>query len=277
MTHNFTLTNNNIKLNILTHEIENPKAVLIHIHGLFQNFQNTDINENKSIFENKIKILEKLNIVSYAIELRGHGLSQDVNICNNTFDDYVSDIDTLVNHIKLIHPIIPIHIIGESMGGAVAIKYCLKYNNIKSIILLSPLIGVSPVISMGLNIMKNINISDPYFMFYINILRTNIVKYNNYISKYNDEDLFKAMKEFINILDYIKNNSIQFSTNIMAIHSKDDMLTNCNTTEIFINECKADNKLFIPIEGDCHNLCGEIKTRDDVYKNICEWLNKFLN
>ena len=42
----FQLISNNKKLNIITHKIEEPSCILIHIHGLCSNFQNDTYTPN---------------------------------------------------------------------------------------------------------------------------------------------------------------------------------------------------------------------------------------
>ena len=37
----FTICNNSKKLNVLTHNLDDPKIILIHLHGLHSTFQFT--------------------------------------------------------------------------------------------------------------------------------------------------------------------------------------------------------------------------------------------
>jgi alpha-beta hydrolase superfamily lysophospholipase len=100
---NFTILNKDIKLNTMTHNDNKIyyKAVLIHLHGLGSHFQTEYDCMNR--FDNRVIKLEKLNIISYGLELRGHGLSEGNKCYINNFNDYLSDVKCLVEYIKLYH------------------------------------------------------------------------------------------------------------------------------------------------------------------------------
>ena len=275
MLYNFILNNDEIKLNIISHNITNPIKVLIHIHGLFQDFQSTD--DNIVSLEYKINELQQLNIISYALELRGHGLSASSNIVG-TLDDYVSDLNTLVEYIKNKHIDLPIHIMAHSLGGAVTIKYCIKYKHITSVILLAPLIGVSDNLFAILNTVKTKTVLDLQFNIYIVLFKLFFNKYKKYISKYNNNDILFFLKELYNIIDYIDTNKLLFETPILAIHSKDDSTTSSTKTKKFIDCININNKKIILLYSDDHTLFkinSNINIKQDILTNIYDWLKTF--
>ena len=275
MLYNFILNNDEIKLNIISHNITNPVKVLIHIHGLFYDFQSTD--DNYVSLEYKINELQQLNIISYALELRGHGLSTSSNIIG-TLDEYVSDLHTLVEYIKNKHIDLPIHIMAHSLGGAVTIKYCIQYKHITSVILLSPLIGVSDIFLAILNIIKKKTVLNFQFNIYIELLKVYFNKYKNYISKYNNNDLLCFFKELYNTIDYIDTNKLLYETPILAIHSQDDNTTNSTKTTNFIDCINISNKKIILLYSDEHNLFkinSNINIKQDILTNIYDWLKTF--
>ena len=68
---NFFLVNNNLKLNVLTHKIDEPKAILIHLHGLHSHFQ--FIYECQDEFNYRVEYFKKAHILSYSLEFHSHG------------------------------------------------------------------------------------------------------------------------------------------------------------------------------------------------------------
>lgn len=256
MIYYFTI-NNNIKLNVVSHTINNPKAILIHLHGLGCHFQN--IFESNDNFENRIKFFEPLSIVSYALELRGHGLSSGTRFYVNDFDDYLYDLHSLIEYVRNVYPNLPIHLIGESMGGAIAIKYSIKYNNIynnsikyndiKSIILLAPMCGVSSssyyysiyfmkALSYILPYYKMISKTKDYSSYNIKFIEAKQqCKYTN-----NDPIRLATARECYNTMTYISTNKNKFTTPVFAIHSKMDKTTDYYITQDFIDKCNSSNK-----------------------------------
>ena len=133
----------NNKLSILTHELNNPKVILIHLHGLHGHFQ--FIYNCYDSFNKRVDVLKKANILSYALEFRGHGKSSGKKGYFKNFDELISDIKRLLEYIEHLHPNIPIYILGESMGGAIAVKVSIILDNISGIVLLAPIVTLFPI------------------------------------------------------------------------------------------------------------------------------------
>ena len=92
----------------------------------------------------EIIIFSKLDIISYAIELEGHGLSQGERCCIYNFNSLVEDLKQLILILKEKHKSIPIYLIGFSMGGAIIINLGIKYPNlVNGIILIAPMCGIA--------------------------------------------------------------------------------------------------------------------------------------
>jgi alpha-beta hydrolase superfamily lysophospholipase len=96
-----------------------PKAALLCIHGLGLN---SDAYTNFGLRESK------RGIATYAIDVRGFGswmrLKGDDQI---DFDACLADIKATLVAIHQAHPGLPVFILGESMGGAIALRACSMY------------------------------------------------------------------------------------------------------------------------------------------------------
>ena len=137
----FILNDNDVKLNIISHKLDNPSAILIHLHGLHGHFQH--IFDCVDDFENRIKYLKKANILSYALEFRGHGKSSGKKGFVENIDNLVSDIKRLIEYILCLHQGVSIYLLAESMGGAIAVKTSIYIKEIKGVILLAPMFDIS--------------------------------------------------------------------------------------------------------------------------------------
>lgn len=288
--YNFTITtSDNIKLNVLTHKIDKMKCILIHLHGLGNHFQN--IYESTDSFHNRINMLEKNKIISYALELRGHGLSDGIKFHINNFDEYLIDLDTLVKYLQINNPSIPIHIIGESMGGALAIKYCIKYsNNIASIILMAPMCGVSIISSLSYIKIYTMLALSYIFPSYKLIPKNNknclynmmyLEAKNKCIYTNNENIRLSTGRECYYVMNYITQNKHLFTTPVYAVHSKQDDTTEYSITENFINTCGSTNKSLLLLDDSNHYLLIEKDDHDmmpkTVLESICKWLVEDLS
>jgi alpha-beta hydrolase superfamily lysophospholipase len=293
--YNFTILNNckkniviePIKLNVVSHEIDYiPKALLIHLHGFGSYFQKN--KEYIYTFQYKIDKLKGLNIISYGLELRGHGESDGLQYHINCFDEYVSDVHILVCYLKKKYPSLPIFLTGESMGGGLAIIYSLKYkheNNIKGLGLFAPMIGIDlrlpPIILFLFNIISYI--APLWEIVNTNsINRMNIPEYKNYNNKYHFDKKAKlcTSRECLAAMKKIEQNSSNFDFPIIIFHSKYDKITSSKLSKHFIDNCKSNDKEFVELDLDRHLIINPTNKYDHdpdkIYEQFNIWLKKHI-
>ncbi len=90
---------------------KHPKAVIVALHG-FNDYSRAFIGTGTYMAEH--------GIVMYAYDQRGFGSSPYTGIWAGE-DNLVHDLSNFVRRVKDRHPGVPIYVLGESMGGAVAI------------------------------------------------------------------------------------------------------------------------------------------------------------
>uniref|UniRef100_A0A6C0J9H4 Serine aminopeptidase S33 domain-containing protein n=1 Tax=viral metagenome TaxID=1070528 RepID=A0A6C0J9H4_9ZZZZ len=262
------LKNNNVKLNVLTHKLDNPKYIVIHLHGLHSSFQSN--YESPDCFKNRIEILKENSILSYGLEFSGHGKSEGKKASVKCIDDLLADVDSLVKYIKLYHDIndrkknhIPIYLLAESFGGSVAIKYSYIYNNISGLILLSPLCGFSTVINnCSVTLLKWLSYVYPN----LDLNKINIKKELLTISKeyekskidnqYNFTDRLTlcSIRECYLFINWLKTNRSRLNIPLLIFHSENDSVTNFKATEKFFNKCLSSDKELVKFQNNVHSL-----------------------
>ena len=297
MINQITITKDNINLNVITYDLNNPSAILIHLHGLGNHFQpisEFDTEESFISFETRTKYLLPLNIKSYGLELRGHGLSSGTRFMVNSIDEYISDINCLVEYIVIYHPKIPIYIIGESLGGALSIKYCITYKDIISgIILMGPMCGISmQTYTKQFSLYFLLALSYIYPSYEISLRgdkssylsSSNEKYYKAKINcKYTNHNKIRAntARECYYITLWIDKNINLLTTPIIAFHSKNDMITNPDITKDIINRCSSVDKECIITDIGDHLLLIHMNDDDtqpcEIMTMIYNWLNKMLN
>ncbi|MGG7056053.1 lysophospholipase [Nitrosomonas sp. ANs5] len=92
-------------------EQDEPEAVLIALHGF---------NDYSQFFEAPGKFLKDHGIVSYAYDQRGFGASASRGLWSG-IDAYAEDLNQFIDLVRSEHRGLPVYLLGESMGGAVAI------------------------------------------------------------------------------------------------------------------------------------------------------------
>lgn len=98
-----------------------PKAVILCIHGLGL--------ENRAFTPFARKMTDK-NFTVYALDVRGFGAWQSQYGTQTVdFDRALKDISAVITMIKSIHPGVPVFLLGESMGGAIALRAASEFGS----------------------------------------------------------------------------------------------------------------------------------------------------
>ncbi len=98
-----------------------PRAVILCVHGL---------GLHKGTFEAFGKQIAKAGIIAYAIDMRGFGSWLEKSARSKIdFNGCLNDIHSTLTSIQKEHPGLPIFLLGESMGGAIALRVTALYPN----------------------------------------------------------------------------------------------------------------------------------------------------
>lgn len=124
------IESNNVKIYMRLSLIDSKKAVVV-IHGLA---------EHSGRYLEFMQDLNNAGYSVFAIDLRGHGLTQSKRGDCESIKKVIDDIDCVVNHIKENYSINNVCIFGHSIGGLVASLYASLSNKVDSLILSSPAI-----------------------------------------------------------------------------------------------------------------------------------------
>lgn len=106
-----------------------PRAAVVALHGF---------NDYSHGFAGTGDYLRKYGVATYSYDQRGFGATESRGIWAGE-DNLVRDAAGLVRLVKRRHPNIPVYLMGESMGGAVALLTSAKHElPVEGVILLAP-------------------------------------------------------------------------------------------------------------------------------------------
>ncbi|MBK9144489.1 MAG: alpha/beta fold hydrolase [Candidatus Melainabacteria bacterium] len=95
-----------------------PVAIVLAIHGF---------GLHKGTYDSFSRDLAAMGVGVYAIDVRGFGSWVKKGVNRIDFDGTMSDIAVTLKYIRKAHPKLPIIVLGESMGGAIAMKAASQY------------------------------------------------------------------------------------------------------------------------------------------------------
>ena len=247
-------------------------------------------------FEFRESLFSDFNIKSYALEFHGHGKSEGLKCSIENFDDLVDDLYCLVKYIRKgdSENKIPIFIIAESMGGAVAIKFNIKYQfetQIKGYILLAPMCGIDDHLKPNV-VLKNILMTLSNFIPNFKALSTNSKISNSCKNKkyaelkkecdffYHDKMRLNTARECYNTSLWINKYGSLFNAPLFLLHGIDDIITNPQLSINFYNKVPNKNKVIYLPKNTNHSLLIGIDDDDEhpkaVWEKITSWITNIL-
>lgn len=97
---------------------ENPSAVFILCHGHA---------EHSGRYTYLVNTIVGHGLAVYTLDHRGHGRSSGTRALSLRFDDFVDDLDLVVDGARADFPELPVMLFGHSMGGLIAVRYALAH------------------------------------------------------------------------------------------------------------------------------------------------------
>lgn len=108
-----------IRLHYHTWEVVEPRAAMIIVHGLA---------EHGGRYDRLGQSLARIDVSSFALDLRGHGLSDGRRGHAPAFVSFIQDLDRFRREVLgLIDPATPVFLLGHSMGGLIALRFQEEY------------------------------------------------------------------------------------------------------------------------------------------------------
>lgn len=284
----YLLNNNNQKINIIEGKnLDTNNIIMIHVHGLGSHFQ--PLYKCLDCFEKRDNIFAKFFIKSFALEFHGHGKSDGITCAIHSFDDLLDDLDTLIFYLGKRFKDTSIYILGESMGCAVALKYCIERpNNIKGLIFLAPMFGIDDKLIPNYflkQILYGLSFIFPNLPI-IHSKHSTISTDNQEFIEAKKENKFSyrgnqrlcTCRELLKISKWIEENGHLLETPVLIFHGLKDYVTQPKITEQLFNKMISKNKKLYLLKEGYH--CLLINSKDNpllpalIMGKIISWINK---
>jgi len=117
-------------------EVPQPRAVLLVVHGL---------GEHAGRYARFAEAMTASGVSTYALDQRGHGISEGRRGHVNRFHVLLQDLDRFVREVGgLVDASLPMFLLGHSMGGLVALRYLEEYDApLHGAIIVAPWLGTA--------------------------------------------------------------------------------------------------------------------------------------
>ncbi|MGQ1890368.1 lysophospholipase [Thermophagus sp. OGC60D27] len=250
-----------------------PHAVVCLVHG---------IGEHSGRYDSWARRFNEQGVLVYAVDLRGHGLSEGRRGHINHLSDFMNDIDSLIKRVKYNWSELPLFLYGHSMGGNLALNFLLrKRQDIAGAIISSPWLKlVHPPSSF---VLKGAYWAD-YFMPSFRVktgIRSSQLSCVAEVQSQSDRDPLMHHKISLRLFlelsrgaDQVIKKAKRIETPLFFAHGTNDDITDFETTR-YLAEMTGGTTRFFPVEGARHEIHNE-PGAEILFSGISLWMKESM-
>ncbi|HYQ41382.1 MAG TPA: alpha/beta hydrolase [Polyangiaceae bacterium] len=216
--------------------------------------------------------------VTYALDLRGRGKSAGERYYVETFDEYVSDVHTLVNLAKRENPALPLFLLGHSAGGVVSCLYALDHGSELSGLICEDFAFELPAPDFALAVLKGVSHLAPH-AHALTLKHADFSRDPKVVEAMSSDPLiahesqpFATAAAIVRADERLKQNFSKLKTPLLIIHGSADQATKPSGSQHFYERTGAMDKTLKLYEGRYHDPLNDLG-KEEVMSDILRWLH----
>ena len=251
----------------------NPKAVVCLVHGL---------GEHSSRYAHVAEAFGKEGFVLFTSDLRGHGRSGGPRGHISSIEDFMQDIDVLLEQARARYPGLPLFLYGHSLGGIQVLHYgLLRKPKVKGVIATSS--GLHTAIesqSMKVMMAKILGSLIPKVAIASGLDAKGISRDEKVVQAYQKDSLVHDKislgfgKVMIGVTAWTLAHAGEFSLPLLLLHGKADTIAFPSSSTEFAAPLKEKCTLVL-WEDAYHELHNESE-KAEVFKTMTLWMDARL-
>ncbi|MGQ4834258.1 MAG: lysophospholipase [Candidatus Asgardarchaeia archaeon] len=262
----------NTKLYYRGIHVNNPKGVVIVVHGLA---------EHSGRYIHLFEALYEANYSVYAFDLRGHGKSEGIRGHIKSFDEYILDLEKFIELIREKENVDKVFILGHSLGGLIVLRFAIKKPDfLKGVISSAAALRTTvPVSRITLAIGKVFSKLLPTAKFSNNIDPSLLTHDKSVVNDYvKDPLVFRKVSarlamEIFDVAERTLRDAYMLVVPCLLLAGTADKIVDPMAIKEFYENVKAEEKELKLYDGMYHEILNEIG-KETVIKDIINWLDK---
>ena len=246
---------------------ENPKAVVVIVHGLA---------EHLGRYDTVVRELNEAGYSVYRFDNQGHGRSGGERGYLDNFNQFIDDADLLVEKAAKENAGLPIFMLGHSMGGFITAAYGVKYpGKLRGQVLSGGAVTLLPLFDD----FKSIDFEAEPRVKVPNALSALICRDISVVEAYDNDALVlketcqKLLGEvFINGATWLEANLSSYAYPCLILHGGDDQIVTPNASKFMAETIASEDKELKLYPEFYHEILNE-KERRMVMADILKWMN----
>ncbi|MDY6900045.1 MAG: alpha/beta hydrolase [Cyanobacteriota bacterium] len=248
------------------------QAVLVIVHGH---------GGHTGILTRMVEYFVECNYIVYSFDLRGNGKSPGQRGHINSWAEFRADLRAFLSLVNSKEPNQDLFIIGQSMGGTIALDYILRESNqVKGLILLSPALEIG-VSSWKLLIGKILSQVLPNFSLETGFGFSAASRDPEVVADCEKDSLrhcqgsARLATELLNTIDWIKANARKIEVPILILHGGADKVTLPDSSRDFFESLTLTDKERKEYPDSYHELHNDINYLE-VLGDMENWIEQHL-
>ena len=264
------ITSDGVELYTYKYPAQNPKCVLISLHGMNSYSQPTGVIA-RTLSEKGCEVL--------AFDFRGHGKSQGIKGYCSSLDLWVEDVLDFIQEIIPIYPGLPLFVMGGSLGAAITVRASIeKTEIIRGIVMINPALGLNtkfegyargisnclaaccPMLPLYKGDMSYTTKNETLRKF----MRENPFYYNGKIRIGTSAAILNGMQKLRKEYKKLKNP-------VLVIQGNDDHVISLKEVQNFMKEINVNDKTLLMYPGRPHSIVFEDAVFE-IANKIADWV-----
>lgn len=254
------------------HPHDNSKAIVIIVHGL---------GVHSDIFANILDFLTAHNYSVYGFDLRGHGRSPGQRGYINSWSEFREDLQALLKLVRQKDPHLPIFLLGQSLGGTIALDYALRFQeHLQGLILFSPAlkVGISPLKIVIGRILSQLR---PGFTLDTGIRLITSSRDPEFVKSLEEDPLrhtkgtARLSTEFRKTVAWIGENAKNLQVPLLILHGDADRISLPESSRLLFEQITFADKERRVYPNGYHELHNDLNY-EEVLADLGDWLEKHL-
>ena len=250
-----------------------PKAVICHVHGH---------GEHSGRYVHVAQAFTNAGYAMLSFDLRGHGRSGGARGHISSIDDYLQDIDSLLEQARTRYPNLPMFLYGHSLGAVQTLNYCLRRKPVlKGVIATGPSLHTS-IENQKIKVVmaKALGALFPTVTIASSLKPSDLSRDQAVVQAYiNDPLVHESMslgfgKSMLEANRYALEHAVEFSLPLLLIHGKEDAIAFPSSSIEFAAPLKEKCTLML-WEGLYHEVHNEPE-KAEVLNAMTIWMDARL-
>jgi acylglycerol lipase len=214
----------------------------------------------------------------YSIDLRGRGKSDGERFYVEKFEDYVSDVTSLVALVKKQEPGLPVFMLGHSAGGVVASVYALDHQEELTGLICESFAFEVPAPDFALAVIKGLSHIAPH----AHVLKLHNEDFSRdpaVVEVMNNDPLIahevqptQTVASMVRADERLKKEFPRIKLPVLILHGTKDKATKPSGSQHFYEMAGSKDKTLKLYEGSFHDLLNDLDKKT-VMSDILQWIN----